>query len=66
MAFEEVTYWKELTEIMEWSKTHVFSTFYICWGAQAGLYYHYDIPKYDLDEKCLVCSHIGLMMRKLI
>lgn len=55
MAFEEVTYWKELTEIMEWSKTHVFSTFYICWGAQAGLYYHYDIPKYDLDEKNVWC-----------
>ncbi|MFL0164326.1 MULTISPECIES: homoserine O-acetyltransferase MetA [Clostridium] len=58
MAFEEVTYWKELTEIMEWSKTHVFSTFYICWGAQAGLYYHYNIPKYDLDEKMFgVFSH---------
>ena len=41
MEFEEVEYWDELVEIMEWSKTHVHSTFHICWGAQAGLYYHY-------------------------
>ena len=51
MPFEEVEYWDELCEIMEWSKTHVFSTFHICWGAQAALYYHYGIPKYDLPEK---------------
>ena len=51
MPFEEVEYWDELCEIMEWSKTHVHSTFHICWGAQAGLYYHYGIPKYDLPEK---------------
>lgn len=51
MPFEEVKYWDELTEIMEWSKTHVYSTFHICWGAQAGLYYHYGIPKYDTPEK---------------
>jgi len=51
MPFEEVEYWDELCEIMEWSKTHVFSTFHICWGAQAGLYYHYGIPKVDLPEK---------------
>lgn len=51
MPFEQVEYWKELCEIMEWSKTHVFSTFHICWGAQAGLYYHYGIPKYPLSEK---------------
>ena len=51
MAFEEVDYWKELCEIMEWSKTHVHSTFHICWGAQAGLYYHYGVPKYPLSEK---------------
>ncbi len=51
MAFEEVDYWPELCEIMQWSKTHVHSTFHICWGAQAGLYYHYGIPKYELDEK---------------
>jgi homoserine O-succinyltransferase len=52
LAFEEVDYWPELTEIMEWSKTHVTSTLHICWGAQAGLYYHYGIPKYHLPEKC--------------
>lgn len=51
MEFEEVNYWQELCEIMEWSKTHVTSTFHICWGAQAGLYYHYGIKKYPLDEK---------------
>ena len=51
MPFEEVDYWDELCEIMEWSTTHVYSTFHICWGAQAGLYYHYGIPKYDLDQK---------------
>ncbi len=51
MAFEEVDYWDELCEIMEWSKTHVHSTLHICWGAQAGLYYHYGIPKVPLDEK---------------
>ncbi len=51
MAFEEVDYWKELAEIMEWSKTHVQSTLHICWGAQAGLYYHFGIEKYMLDEK---------------
>ena len=51
MEFEEVTYWKELCEIMEWSKTNVTSTFHICWGAQAGLYYHYGIKKYPLPEK---------------
>ena len=44
MEFEEVDYWPELCEIMEWSKTHVHSTLHICWGAQAGLYYHYGIP----------------------
>ena len=51
MAFEDVDYWEELCEIMEWSKTHVHSTFHICWGAQAGLYYHYGIPKRELPEK---------------
>ncbi len=51
MPFEEVEYWQELCEIMEWSKTHVTSTLHICWGAQAGLYYHYGIKKYGLDEK---------------
>lgn len=51
MGFEEVDYWPELCEIMEWSKTNVHSTFHICWGAQAGLYYHYGVPKYPLKEK---------------
>ncbi len=51
MPFEEVDYWDELCEIMEWSTTHVYSTFHICWGAQAGLYYHYGVPKVDLPEK---------------
>ena len=51
MPFEKVNYWKELTEIMEWSKDHVHSTFHICWGAQAGLYYHYGIQKYPLPDK---------------
>jgi len=51
MPFEEVDYWQELCEIMEWSKTHVHSTFHICWGAQAGLYYHYGINKRTMDEK---------------
>lgn len=51
MKFEEVEYWKELCEIMEWTKTHVHSTFHICWGAQAGLYYHYGIKKYPLSKK---------------
>ena len=51
MPFEEVDYWPELCRIMEWSKTHVHSTLHICWGAQAGLYYHYGIPKYALPQK---------------
>ncbi|MEG0919339.1 MAG: homoserine O-succinyltransferase [Anaerovoracaceae bacterium] len=51
MPFEEVDYWKELTEIMDYAKTNVFSTMFICWGAQAGLYYHYGIDKHLLDEK---------------
>ncbi len=51
MPFEAVDYWPELCEIMEWSKTHVHSTLHICWGAQAGLYYHYGIPKRQLEQK---------------
>lgn len=51
LEFEAVDYWPELEEILEWSKTHCFSTFHICWGAQAGLYYHYGIPKQPLPEK---------------
>lgn len=51
LDFETVDYWEELCQIMEWSKTHVHSTLHICWGAQAGLYYHYGIPKYALPQK---------------
>lgn len=51
LEFEKVNYWEELKEIMEWSKTHVTSTLHICWGAQAGLYYHYGITKHRLSEK---------------
>lgn len=51
LPFEEVEYWDELCEIMEWSKTHVTSTLHICWGAQAALYYHYGVQKYPLDQK---------------
>ena len=51
MLFEEVDYWEELKMIMEWGKRHVFSTFHICWGAQAGLYHWYGIPKYPLPAK---------------
>ena len=51
MPFEEVDYWPELCQIMDWSTTHVHSTLHICWGAQAGLYHHYGIQKYDLPAK---------------
>lgn len=52
LDFQDVDYWNELQEIMEWSKTHVTSTLHICWAAQAGLFYHYGIPKYALPQKC--------------
>ena len=51
LDYEEVDYWNEICEIMKWSTTNVFSTLHICWGAQAGLYYHFGIPKYLLPEK---------------
>ena len=51
IPFEDVDYWSELCQIMEWSRSHVYSVLHICWGAQAGLYYHYGIPKYDLPQK---------------
>ena len=68
MDFEEVAYWQEVAEIMEWSKTHAYSTFHICWGAQAGLYYHYGIPKYILDEKIsgVYKHHICVQHEKLL
>ena len=67
LEFEQVNYWKELCEIMEWSKTHVHSTFHICWGAQAGLYYHYGINKYTLPEKLFgVYSHKADYKRSIL
>ncbi|MEH7495127.1 homoserine O-acetyltransferase MetA [Neobacillus niacini] len=52
MEFEQVKYWEELTEIMDWTKTNVTSTLHICWGAQAALFYHYGIDKFELSRKC--------------
>lgn len=52
MRFEDVDYWEELKRILDWAETHVFSTLLICWAAQAGLYYYYGIPKYELGMKC--------------
>ena len=67
MPFEEVDYWPELCEIMEWSKTNVHSTFHICWGAQAGLYYHYGIPKQPLSEKLFgVFEHTADYKRSIL
>lgn len=61
LEFEEVDYWDELCTIMEWSKTNVYSTYHICWGAQAGLYYHYGIKKYMMDKKVFgVFPHTSL------
>lgn len=59
LKFEDVDYWDELTEIMDWSKKNVYSTLHICWGSQAGLYHHFGIPKYILDKKMFgVFAHI--------
>ena len=58
MDFEEVTYWDEIIEIFDWARTHVTSTLYICWAAQAGLYHHYGVPKYALDKRCSVSLNI--------
>jgi homoserine O-succinyltransferase len=65
MKFEEVTYWNELVKIMEWSKTHVTSTLHICWGAQAGLYYHYGIQKSVLDNKMFGIFEHRVLQRKV-
>jgi len=65
MEFEEVNYWKEVAEVMEWSKTHVTSTLHICWGAQAGLYYHYDINKHLKKEKISGIYEHRVMNRKI-
>lgn len=64
MEFEEVTYWEELTRIMEWSKTHITSTLHICWGAQAGLYYHYGIKKELLPKKAFGIFEHRVLNRK--
>ncbi|MBQ3105080.1 MAG: homoserine O-succinyltransferase [Lachnospiraceae bacterium] len=64
LPFEEVDYWQELCEIMEWSKTHVTSTLHICWGAQAGLYYHYGLDKVLLPEKMFGVFEHRVMKRK--
>lgn len=64
MEFEEVGYWEELKGIMEWTKTNVTSTFHICWGAQAGLYYHYGIPKRMLPEKMFGIYEHQVLKRK--
>ncbi len=61
LQFEDVNYWEELTEIMEWTKTNVTSTLHICWGAQAGLYYHYGVNKYPLPKKCTGVFHHRLV-----
>lgn len=64
IEFEEVVYWKELKKIMEWSKSHVTSTLHLCWGAQAGLYYHYKIPKYPLEHKMFGIYRHHVLKRK--
>lgn len=64
LEFNEVTYWNELAEIMEWSKTHVFSTFHICWAAQAALFYHYGVTKHSLPKKMFgIYRHTRLSTR---
>lgn len=65
MPFEDVDYWDELKEIMEWTKTHVTSTIHLCWGAQAGLYYHYGINKVQLPEKLFGIFEHKVMNRKI-
>lgn len=64
LNFEDVNYWKELTEIMEWSVTHITSTLHICWGAQAGLYYHYGVQKVLLKQKLSGVYQHQVMNRK--
>ncbi|MBR4027368.1 MAG: homoserine O-succinyltransferase [Lachnospiraceae bacterium] len=65
MEYEEVDYWQEICDIMEWSKTHVTSTLHLCWGAQAGLYYHYGIQKHQLDKKMFGVYPHRVMNRKV-
>jgi homoserine O-succinyltransferase len=67
LDFTEVDYWKELTDIMEWSKTHITSTLHICWGAQAGLYYHYGVKKRMLNTaKNRWCAALMTIFLRLI
>ncbi len=68
MAFEEVSYWNEIKEIMEWSRTMVTSTLHICWGAQAGLYYHYGIEKHPIETKMsgVFCHSINDKMAPIV
>ena len=68
LDFDEVDYWDELKEIMNWSTTHVTSTLHICWAAMAGLYYHYGVPKYPLSEKCsgVFEHHVNRRTSKLV
>lgn len=68
LEFEDVDYWNELTEIMDWSKTHVTSTLHICWAAFAGLYYHYGVPKYPIPKKCfgVFKHHVNRKTAKLV
>lgn len=65
ISFEEVDFWKEITGIMEWTKTHVTSTLHICWGAQAGLYYHYGMNKISLSEKLFGVYRHKVLNRKI-
>lgn len=65
MDYEQVDYWDEISQIMEWSKTHATSTLHLCWGAQAGLYYHYGIPKRPLEEKMFGVFRHKVMNRKI-
>ncbi len=65
MEYEEVDYWSEICKIMEWTKTHVTSTLHLCWGAQAGLYYHYGIQKHVLDKKMFGVYEHKVMNRKV-
>lgn len=67
MEFEDVRYWSQLTEILTWATTHVSSSLYICWGAQAAMYHHFGIPKYELLEKCFgIYSHQTLVEHPLL
>ncbi len=65
LEYEEVDYWEELKEIMEWSKSHITSTLHICWGAQAGLYYHFGLPKHILKEKLFGIYRHKVLHRKV-